>query len=177
MRTFSISEWGRGEASEADLEMLGEVLHSCVEAGASVSFVMPFSMEEARAFWRDSVLPEILGGRRRVLVARSGEKIVGTVQVVLATPPNQRHRAEILKLLVHAEARRGGIGRALMAAAEELARAEGRTLLTLDTRTGDKAEPLYRSMGYVVAGVIPRYARGPGTAELEATSILYKELM
>lgn len=163
--TFSIGEWEPlGAVADAELEMLAELLHACVHGGASVNFVLPFPLEEARAFWRDSVLPEIHKGRRRVLVARWGARIVGTVQVAFAVQPNQRHRADLMKLLVHPEARRSGIGRALMAAAEELARAEGRTLLTLDTRTGDAGEPLYVSMGYVVVGVIPRYSRAAHSA-------------
>lgn len=157
--------------------MLAEVLHAAVHAGASVSFVLPFEMEEARAFWREKVLPGVEAGTRRLLTARRAGRIVGTVQLDLATPPNQRHRAEVTKLLVHPEARRQGIARALMLAIEEVARREGRTLLTLDTRTGDAAEPLYLAMGYVLAGVIPRYARGPASTEFEAASFLYKELV
>jgi GNAT superfamily N-acetyltransferase len=93
-----------------------------------------------------------------------------------AWAPNQPHRAEVKKLLVHPDARRRGIARALMLALEDVAAAEGRTLLTLDTRTGDSAEPLYLSLGYHAAGVIPRYARGPHSPELESTTFLYKEL-
>ena len=96
--------------------------------------------------------------------------------IILDTFPNQRHRAEVAKLLVHPDARRQGIGRSLMVAVEELARAESRTLLTLDTRTGDSAEPLYLSMGYVAAGAIPGYAAVPYSAALEATTIMYKTL-
>jgi GNAT superfamily N-acetyltransferase len=82
-----------------------------------------------------------------------------------------------MKLLVHPDFRGQGIARALMAKLEDVARAEGLTLLTLDTRTGDMAEPLYMSMGYVLAGVIPEYARGPASPVLEATSFLYKKLV
>lgn len=181
MADFSIAEWRpRGLAAsqiDEDVAMLADVLHASVEAGAVVHFVLPFSMEEARAFWREAVLPRMSDAGRRVLVARQAGRIVGTVQLDLATPPNQRHRAEVMKLLVHPDARRQGIARALMEAAEDLARAEGRTLLTLDTRTGDHAEPLYLSMGYVLAGVIPRYSRAPAAPELDAASILYKELV
>jgi hypothetical protein len=78
---------------------------------------------------------------------------------------------------VHPAARRRGIARALMAAVEPLARTEGRTLLTLDTWTGRAAETLYISLGYTAAGVIPGYARGSLTAELEPTTIMYKHLI
>jgi GNAT superfamily N-acetyltransferase len=159
-----------------DLEMLGGVLHACVHAGASVSFVLPFSRDDARAFWHDKVLPAVKAGSCYVLVARNAEQIVGTVQLDLATPPNQSHRAEVRKLLVHPKARRRGIARALMIALEEQARAARRSLITLDTVTGASAEPLYFSIGYVPVGVIPRYARRPDSPELEATTVMYKEL-
>jgi GNAT superfamily N-acetyltransferase len=175
-----IEEWcpdrREAESVEHDVEMLGEVLHAVVHGGAGVSFFVPFSLEEARAFWRKKVLPGVRAGTRRVIVARHGVRIVGTVQLDLAVPPNQRHRAEVTKMLVHPTARRRGIARAMMMALEPIAQADGRTLLTLDTVTGSSAEPLYRSLGYVEAGVIPRYARGSLTPDLEAATIMYKEL-
>jgi len=164
-----IDEWRPdrvGTASlEQDIHMLGEVLHAVVYDGAGVSFIVPFSLDEARAFWVDTVLPGVRARTRRVLVARWNARIVGTVQLDLAAPPNQQHRAE-----------RRGIARALMMALEAVAQSEGRTLLTLDTWTGRSAERLYLSLGYVAAGVIPRYARGSLTPELEPTTIMYKEL-
>ncbi len=137
---------------------------------------MPFSLEDARAFWTDAVLPGVRARRRHVLVARLDGRIVGTVQLDPAWAPNQPHRAEVLKLLVHPEARRRGIARALMVALEDVARAAGWSLLTLDTWTGQAGEHLYRSLGYIAVGAIPRFARGSTTPELEPTTIMYKEL-
>jgi len=121
-------------------------------------------------------LPQVRAATRRVVVARRGDRIVGTVQLDLEMPPNQQHRAAVAKLLVHPAARRRGIGRALMFALEEIARSERKTLLTLDTVSGSNAELLYRSLDFIAAGVIPRYARGALTPELEGTTIMYKEL-
>jgi len=173
-------------AADADIEMLADVLHAIVHSGAGVSFVVPFSMDESRAFWRDAVLPGVRAGKRRVLVARVGgavpaerddaTRIVGTVQLDLAMMPNQQHRAEVCKMLVHPDWQRRGIARALMVALEAVAREEKRTLLTLDTWTGRGAERLYRSLDYTVVGVIPRFARGSTTMKLEGTTIMYKEL-
>ena len=177
---IQVEEWRpdrTGVASlDQDVAMLGEVLHAVVHAGAGVSFFVPFSLDEARAFWLDKVLPAVRARTRRVVVARSGARIVGTVQLDLAVPPNQQHRGDVAKLLVHPVARRRGVARALLAALEAIAQSEGRTLLTLDTVTGSHAEPLYLSLGYIRAGVIPRYARGSLTPDLESTTIMYKEL-
>jgi GNAT superfamily N-acetyltransferase len=176
-----IEEWRPdvpGTASfDRDIDMLGEILRAVVYDGAGVSFVVPFSLDDARAFWTGKVLPGVRAGTRRVLVARIGERIVGTVQMDTATPPNQRHRAEVAKLLVHPDTRRHGIARALMVALESLALSEGKTLLTLDTWTGSHAERLYQSLGYTTVGVIPRFARGSLTPELEPATIMYKHLL
>ena len=177
---FPIDEWIPDRTGAAplddDLDALADVLHAVVHDGAGVSFVVPFSIDEARAFWIDRVLPGVRAGTRHVLVARRDGRIVGTVQIDCATPPNQIHRAEVLKMLVHPSARRRGIARALMLAVEELAVARGRSLLTLDTWTGSHAERLYQSLGYTTVGVIPRYARGSLTPALEPATIMYKEL-
>ncbi|HKO97395.1 MAG TPA: GNAT family N-acetyltransferase [Pyrinomonadaceae bacterium] len=191
--SIRIDEWqpdeSRAGALDAEIDMLAEVLREVVHDGASVSFFTPFPMDEAREFWLDKVLPGVRARTRRVLVARMeehtattsepsqvGDRIVGTVQLELDMPPNQQHRAAVAKLLVHPIARRCGIARELMIALEQIALSEGRTLLTLDTVTGSNAELLYRSLGYTVVGIIPRYARGALTPELESTTIMYKEL-
>jgi ribosomal protein S18 acetylase RimI-like enzyme len=165
-----------GPGAEQGLHELAAVLHAAVHAGASVSFVLPFSLDDAAAFWRDKVLPGVGSRTRFVLVARIEGEIVGTVQLIVDTPPNQPHRADVAKLLVHPKARRLGVARALMIEIEKIAKREGRTLLTLDTRTGDSAEPLYASMGYTRVGVIPRYAWDPERQSLDATTLFYKEL-
>jgi len=172
-----IELWTPDAAGQAaDLEMLGGVLHACVHAGASVGYVLPFPRDEAKAFWRDVVLPAVQAGGRRVILARLAGKIVGTVQLDQATPPNQPHRAEVRKLLVDPAARRRGIARALMLAVEHHAREAGSSLLTLDTVTGSTAEGIYRSLGYVAVGVIPGYAWNFNLSVLEGTTVMYKQL-
>lgn len=155
---------------------LAALLHACVEAGASVNFVLPFSIKEAQAFWEHKVKASVHAGTRTVWIAETAGRIVGTVQLDTDTPPNQPHRAEVAKLLVHPDARRQGIARALMTAVEAEAQARVRTLLTLDTRAGDMAEPLYTSLGYITVGTIPGYCRDPFEDRLDATTIMYKAL-
>jgi len=153
---------------------LGALLRVCVHDGASIGFVLPFTADDGETFWRDKVLPSVRDGTRALLVARAGGRIVGTVQLDYDTMPNQRHRAEVRKLLVHPDARRRGVARALMADIERRARHLGQSLLTLDTRTGDGAERLYATLGYETAGVIPGYCRDTTVGRLDATTIMYK---
>lgn len=164
------------EAAARRLPELAALLHACVAAGASVNFVWPFREAEAEAFFAQKVLPAVRAGTRTLWIAEIGGRVVGTVQLDVDTPPNQPHRAEVTKLLVHPEARRRGIARALMAALEERAAGLGRSLVTLDTRTGDFAEPLYASLGYITVGTIPGYCVDPSGSRLDATTIMYKTL-
>jgi GNAT superfamily N-acetyltransferase len=156
------------------IDGLADVLLDCVEGGASVSFMLPMSWAKAVSFWQ-GVADGVARGERVLLVAEDGEgRIVGTVQMITSMPENQPHRADIAKLLVSRQARRGGAGRKLMEAIEAAARDEGKTVLVLDTASGD-AERLYERLGWQRAGVIPKYAYLPD-GELCATTFFYKHL-
>ena len=134
----------------------------------------PFSHEQARDAF-EAVAVDVEQGRRLVLAAFVDGDLVGTVQVVLALPPNQPHRGEIAKLLVHRSARKRGIAQLLMEHAEAEARAEGKTLLVLDTVTGDSAERLYERLGWTKVGVIPGYALYPDGRPCD-TTVFWKAL-
>jgi ribosomal protein S18 acetylase RimI-like enzyme len=158
-----------------NLERLSQILHACVHEGASVGFILPFEIGEARAFWRDKVAPSQAAGKRVVLVATFGDVVAGTAQLDLDTMPNQRHRGEASKVLVDPKFRRAGVARALMLEIERRAAKAGRWLITLDT-AGDAAEALYRSLGYSLAGAIPLYARDAFADRYDATRLMYKDL-
>lgn len=165
------------DAAAAAVPELATLLHACVQGGASVSFVLPYTHDEAQAFWRNKVVPGVASGAVKLWVARVEGRIAGSVQLDVDTPPNQPHRAEVRKLLVHPDFRRQGIARRLMREVEDMARRLNRSLLTLDTRTGDSAEPLYASLGYQTVGVIPGFARDPiDPAKVDGTTIMYKTL-
>ncbi|MGO9418607.1 GNAT family N-acetyltransferase [Roseiarcus sp.] len=161
---------------EGAVERLAAILQACVSEGSSIGFILPFSLDEARAYWRDKVAPPHTAGSRLVLVATIDGEVVGTAQLDLDGMPSKRHHAEVSKVLVDPRHRRSGLGRALMAEIERLAAEAGRWLLTLDT-AGDAAETLYRSLGYEVAGTIPLYARDAFEADrYDATRLMYKDL-
>ena len=153
---------------------LAEILRACVDAGAAVSYLPPLALETARAFYHRKA-SEVAAGTRILLAGWVNGALAGTVTLDLDTPMNQPHRADVQKLLVHPEARRHGLARALMAALESEARTAHRSLLTLDTKADDAAEPLYRALGYHEAGRIPRYALNPDGTKHD-TVLFWKEL-
>ncbi len=159
--------------AESDLRSLALLLVEAVESGAAVSFVAPLSLEAAVEWWRTAVAGA--DPRAVFLVARDEEGITGTVQLHPAWAPNQPHRAEIVKLLVHHRSQRAGIGTQLMHAVEDAACSGGFSLLTLDAKRGAPAESLYRRLGWTPVGTIPRYAIDPDGTPHDAV-FFYKEL-
>jgi len=158
---------------ERDIQGLSDVLIDCVEGGASVSFMLPMARGKAEVFWR-SALESVVRGERLLLVAEDAAAILGTVQVILQQPENQPHRGDLAKMLVRRQARRRGVGAALLEAAEASALDAGKTLLVLDTASGD-AERLYSRNGWQRVGEVPDYALMPDGAFC-ATTIFYKSL-
>ena len=159
---------------DCEIRELSEVLIDCVEGGASVSFMLPITRATADAFWRN-VADGVARGDRILLIAQdSAGRIIGTVQIIFAEAPNQPHRADIAKMLVHRRARKRGVGAALLTAAESAALNASKTLLVLDTAS-DAAERLYARLGWQRCGVIPGYALLPGGGLCD-TTFFYRAL-
>lgn len=156
------------------LPKLVALLQDTVHSGSSVGFLPPLTFETAEAYWLET-LNEVAQAKRILLISSEAGEVTGTVQLALATKQNGLHRAEVQKMLVHTGFRHRGIARALMGAAEEAARAVGRTLLVLDTEQGSIAEQLYEKCGYTRAGVIPQYALSTD-GSLISTVVFYKLL-
>jgi ribosomal protein S18 acetylase RimI-like enzyme len=151
------------------------LLQDAVDGGASVGFILPLDAEINMKYW-SKIEKDVQAGERVLLLAREGSSVVGSVQLGLAMLPNGRHRAEVQKLLVHSQHRRKGVAKALLAAIEQAARDDGRSLLVLDTQQGSPAEALYERAGYTRVGVIPQYALSEtGLADVD-TVIFYKAL-
>jgi GNAT superfamily N-acetyltransferase len=161
------------EARE-QLDALAGVLADCVLGGASVGYLEPFSHADARGVYEDYVR-DAEQGRRIILGAFLDGNLVGTAQLILAVPPNQPHRAEVARVLVHRSARKRGIAQRLMEQLEHEASAEGKTLLVLDAVTGGDAARLYERIGWNTVGVIPGYALYPD-GRLCDTTVFWKAL-
>lgn len=163
-----VSDATRGVARE-----LAALLLDAVDSNAGISFMRDLTRESAEAWW-SKVLRES-PPRTVILAARDDQGIVGTVQLQPAWPPNQPHRADIAKLIVHRRAQGRGIARALMQEVERHAREQGFTLLLLDTCKGSAAERLYTSLGWVRVGEVPGFALNPD-GSLCDTVFFYKRL-
>jgi GNAT superfamily N-acetyltransferase len=157
-------------AEASDLEGLADVLFDCVDGGASVGYMAPFTREDARA-----AMAAYLDGSRVVLAAVDGDRLVGTAQLVPSPMPNQPHRGDVAKVLVHRAARGKGVAARLMERIEVEAKSRGITVLVLDTVTGSAADRLYTRLGWQRVGPVPNYALMPDGAPCE-TTFFYKAL-
>lgn len=155
---------------ESHIDQLSELLVKVVDDGASIGFLPPMKLSDARHYWQSVLNPKVI-----LLIAKINNEIVGTIQLHLCTKQNGLHRAEIAKLMTSPNARRKGVARSLMKVAEERAIIEGRTLLVLDTREGNPSNFLYQSLGYIQAGKIPNFALS-GEGKLDTTVLYYKIL-
>jgi GNAT superfamily N-acetyltransferase len=153
---------------------LSGILSDCINGGASLGFMLPFEPQDATAYW-NGIADEVEKGAIILAVAEVEGRAVGTVQIGLASKPNQPHRGDLMKLLVHRDARGLGLSRKLMEAVETEAARQGRTLLVLDTATGSDAERIYPRFGWERVGVIPDYALWP-QGGLCGTTLFYKRI-
>jgi ribosomal protein S18 acetylase RimI-like enzyme len=153
---------------------LCEVLSDCINGGASLGFMLPFEAKDAVDYWGE-IADAVEKGGIILAVAELEGRVVGTVQIGLASKPNQLHRGDLMKLLVHRQARGLGLARKLTDAAEREAVGRGRSLLVLDTATGSDAEAIYPRLGWQRVGVIPDYALWP-EGGFCATTLFYKRI-
>lgn len=158
------------------LSGLSSLLADSVEAGANVNFVLPFTTKDAEGFWTSRAYPALTSGAQTLWIAKNDEAIVGCVMLITQMMPNQSHRVEVTKLLVHPEARRQRIGQKLMQKLIEEATKLDKKLITLDTVTNSPAQRLYEQAGFEVAGVIPDFAYTPDKAEIVPTTYMFKRL-
>ncbi|MGW2570705.1 N-acetyltransferase family protein [Streptomyces sp. NPDC001537] len=158
----------------ARVDALADLLVDTVHGGASIGFLAPLDRADALAWWKERAAA-VAAGQLAVWAAHDGERVVGTASLAFPDKPNSRHRAELVKLMVHRDARGQGLGRTLLTTAEDAAAAAGITLLHLDTETDSLAEHLYRAAGWTRIGAIPDYAAAPDGV-LRPTSIYFKKL-
>lgn len=158
------------------MDALSDILVKCVNSGAAIRFVTPFTKMDARAYWWNEILPAVQSGHLILFAAFEKQIPVGTVQLIQHMPSNQPHRCEVSKLIVHPDHRRQGLAANLMQALENHASFLKKSLITLDTKSGDNAERLYQSLGFAKAGVIPNFALDTDGKGFHGTTYMYKEI-
>jgi len=154
---------------------LADLLRATVAGGGAVGFMDPLGETEALAFW-DRHAGGLVDGALALFVAMEGGAVAGTVSLDCGLPPNQPHRGDLCKMMVHPRFRRLGIARKMLDAVEAEARRRDLSLLVLDTRTGDAAQTLYAAAGFETVGEIPEYALDPDGAALHGTTVMYRKL-
>lgn len=169
IRILSVAE------AQAHREALVDLLVDAVDSGASVNFVQPMTREKSESWW-SGALASHARGERVIFVAEEAGRVLGSVQLMFPGQENQAHRADIGKLLVHTNARRQGLGAALMQAAEAEAKRLGLTLLVLDTEAGSSGDRLYERLGWTRFGVVPGYAMMADGSRTADCAFFYKAL-
>lgn len=156
----------------AHAEVLATLFRSVVNAeGSGLGFVAPLSLDRAREYWL-SLGSDLDAGRRLLLVARNGERILGSGQLAFPSGTNAGHRAELQKLFVGPEARGLGVGKRIMLALHDEARAHGRSLVLLGTRCDNaSALRLYKGLGYRESGIVPGYMLGPNGERIDSVNL------
>jgi GNAT superfamily N-acetyltransferase len=163
-----------GDEVRAAADELGRLLLDAHASNMALGLSGPLTSEHAREIWVETA--GRLHPERRVLLAALEEGVVvGTVQVARAEAENGSHRAEIVRLAVRGDRRGSGIGKALLDAATERARALGLRLLWLTTHAETGSDRFYDAVGWSRLGVLPAYsARPDGT--LAGGAFYYREL-
>jgi acetyltransferase len=154
-----------------------ELAHLLLDAHASnmaLGHTAPLTRERAAASWRE-LAARLQPGERILLGAVDDGRIAGSIHLARAEAGNGRHRAEVQLLAVRADARGRGLGRALLDAAAQRARAEGVSLLWLSTHAGSDADRFYSAQGWTRAGEIPAYAQLPD-GSLAANAFFFRQV-
>jgi GNAT superfamily N-acetyltransferase len=156
------------------LKDLVHVFRDTVNSGSPLGFMPPITMETSRDYWL-SIKPQVVSGARILLVASYESTVVGSAQLELSQRTNSLHRADVQRVFVARSLRGRGVGSALMREVEDVARAQGRSLLTLNTRYNEPAHAWYKSLGYADVGVIPGWTVGANGERYDHVT-MFKEL-
>lgn len=137
-----------------------------VRAGGVEDLAAVVALERRAAeapHWAEAEYAAVVGGggvdylRRCLFVADANGMVVGFAVAKIAVGV-----AELESVAVDAQARRGGVGRALCGAVVEWSRAQGAAAVELEVRAASEgAIALYQKLGFVTVGRRPGYYSGP----------------
>lgn len=160
-----------GAAVRRHVAGLAQLLFDAHASNMALGLAAPLTQARAERSWLE-LADRLVPGERILLAALDDERVLGSVHLARATAENGRHRAEIQRLAVLADARGRGVGTELLAASCERAAALGISLLWLTTHAGTEADRFYTARGWQRAGEIPAYAQLPD-GSLGANAFFY----
>ena len=160
--------------AEAIAAKLAALHEDAFRAGMALGTLESIGRDGLERSYREAVAA--LDDRERaLLVADDHGQVVAMAQLVRSAAMNASHRAEVQRVVVAEGVRGRGVGRQLMAAIEDTARALQISLLWLTTHDGSEACSFYEALGYSEMGVMPAYSRRPDGA-LSPGAFYFKEL-
>jgi GNAT superfamily N-acetyltransferase len=158
----------------AHLDELAQLLLDAHASNMALGLAAPLTRGRAADVYRETAA-RLAPGERVLLAALDGETVIGAVHLARAGEENGRHRGEIQRLVVAADRRGQGIGRALLDAAVQRARELRLGLLWLTTHEETGADQAYQRLGWTRLGVIPAYSTLPD-GSLAGNAYYYLEL-
>ncbi|MDP9799703.1 GNAT superfamily N-acetyltransferase [Catenuloplanes nepalensis] len=143
-------------------EEIVDLWHAASEAGGAVGFVPPVERDAVAALAR-ATFASVLDGEDRLLVGHEDGRLVGLLFFAGNRSLLRLHWCTLKRVMVHPETQGRGYGRALLAAAERVARDSGWEALHLTVRAGNNTERFYQRAGYKEVGRLPGAIRvAPG---------------
>jgi GNAT superfamily N-acetyltransferase len=146
----------RATANEA--QGIADVINSVIQEGGLTAFYPPLTVEQEEAFIED------LGPRSAIFIAEVSGAVLGvqTIAPFAAYTRAMDHVAE-LGTYVYRNFRRRGVGRKLMEASLDFARAQDYEKIVIYVRAGNSgAQAFYREMGFVPKLLLERQIKVDG---------------
>ncbi|KAM0555460.1 hypothetical protein ACHAO7_003087 [Fusarium culmorum] len=163
---------------------LAAIHASCITHDRTIAdFLPPLSHEKLLAWWKERIA-EVADGKRLIFILLNqtepgvrpkGPDVIGVVMLYMPSSETGPFRGVVEKLLVQKASRRQGGAKTLMSTLETEAIKRGRTILLLETETGSLGGEVFKNLGYVELGQIPKYGLSP-TGELKDGTFFWKHL-
>jgi GNAT superfamily N-acetyltransferase len=150
------------EVGPATATSLGTLWTAVTRAGGAVGFAPDAPEEDIRAA-AEQAIEDVRAGREQMFVLDGEGELVGAVFLRRGPKATVRHRADVVRLMVHPDLQGRGWGKALLDAVVAHATAIGLEQLLLSARGGTSLPEFYVKQGWRQVGLFPDALRiGPG---------------
>lgn len=141
---------------------LGTLWTAVTRAGGAVGFAADAPEEDIRAA-AEQAIEDVGAGREQFFALHADGELVGAVFLRRGPKATVRHRADVVRLMVHPDLQGQGWGKALLDAVVAHATTTGLEQLLLAARGGTTLPEFYVKQGWTQVGLFPDALRiGPG---------------